>query len=377
MEISPTPQILMQTLLDGTKKVIIEILNSEIPNLNSTEKKTLTEILMLPAYYSFNGGIKPDDCELSRVLKYLWKEWDLLKDKIFISSEENSYGRTTRSYISILMQARNDWAHDTLTYEDVIHYGLVIQRIKKNIQKNVDDSFPDQIIDFCIEKISEKDIRKIEESNVQTNDQVRIINESDKTPDQKELEEKEEDIRTTKTEEGKEVWFEVEIGQSDNESNQEESTEVDNEIVTGQSEEDDKKVNELFDQYSKEELIQAIKIRSSIEEKDYAAISALVPYPRDITVQPGSYPDTLFFSDGYISFAFGVRKIKQIWEYIFEISLFAVLGRIKNSMKGSYQNCDVICIPSNESTNIMFGRNKAQIISNSWRLIKDWLKNYQ
>ena len=393
MEISPTPQILMQNLLDGTKKVIVELINLEIPNLNLIEKKRLAETMALPARYSFVSGINQDDCELLKVLKYLWKDWDLLKDKIFVSNEENSFGRTTRSYISILMQARNDWAHDTLTYEDVLHYGFVVQRLKRSIQDNSDGSFADQIIEFCIEKISEKDIKKVEESSVLTNDMDEGFKKNDKNLDQRELEVAEEVTSFEETGGGEKVISEEELEENDKEIFVSESAESNIENVTEASEEDKEEVieeepeeteeiNYIFEfeeirQYSGEELTEFLNLCQIIEKKEYGKLSDLLAHPRGITVQPGTFTDTLFFSDGFISFAFGVRKIELIIEYIRDISAFAVFDKIKPSMAALYQNCAVICIPSIDKTKIMFGRNKARMISSSWKNIEEWLEGYR
>lgn len=86
---------------------------------------------------------------------------------------------------------------------------------------------------------------------------------------------------------------------------------------------------------------------------------------KNLVVQPGQYPNTLFFSEGGIGFAFGFRKLKIIYDHFHEVVRFASTGKIKEAQQGTYLGNDVICLPSTDDCAVMFGRIKAKLLAKS------------
>lgn len=112
MEISASPQNLIQILLDEFKKGMVDFLNLEIDNLPIKVKKDIINNLII-----INAGCdsgKPcisNESDIYKILRILWTHWDDCKEKVFTVNESNGFGQTYRSYLRIIMQARNEWAH--------------------------------------------------------------------------------------------------------------------------------------------------------------------------------------------------------------------------------------------------------------------------
>lgn len=93
----------------------------------------------------------------------------------------------------------------------------------------------------------------------------------------------------------------------------------------------------------------------------------------EVKVTKGKHQNTLHFTDGTTSFAFGGSKLRLIYMYFKEIEKFVKFGEVPDSMESTYRGRKVLCLPSKESRIIMFGKAKASILLAAKEKIAEYL----
>ncbi|MHC1740137.1 MAG: Swt1 family HEPN domain-containing protein [Anaerolineaceae bacterium] len=362
MQISVSPQSLIQILLDEFKKGMVDFLNEEVENLPVEMQQDITRNLTFTK--EGNDGSKTrinDESDLYKILRILWSHWDEIKERIFTINENNGYGQTYRSYLKIIMQARNEWAHQSaLTYEDVLHYGFVIQRFSRNKISKFDSSKIDQIVEVCIQKISGVDdvIGEGAPCN-QDNEETTLVSEL------KTEEDIIEDIESTIELNDPLIVEEITTAEEENEQSGEILEDYE-QNSTSEFGDDTEEIETIIQRY-----------RKAAEEGNYEFFSELIENEDEISVLPGSYQDTLCLKENFNTFAYGYRKLQLISEYIIAVAIFAVYDFLFDSMAGTFKGYDVICIPSNKDAQITFGRTRARMLCARMKEIIDWLSDFE
>ncbi len=322
MNLLITPKILIQYILEETQKGLLVFLNSYINSFPLEGQEDL--LFRIPRSYikKTDEGIwidSPGDVKL--LLDTFWKNWDILQEKIISNEEIIIFGRVYRSYISILLQARNEWAHTTsFTYEDVIFYGLTAKRFFSSERTASVSSALEEIVEESFLKlIPERPI----EIPTQSDSSAKLVSEPKK----------------------EKVVVEV-IPQP--------------ETIKNLKKDDNEKVVDI--------------LLNIIRNEKFEDLAKLIDYPFEITLPDPKFPNTFCLSDERNTFAFGVSKFELIKENLVFVTIFALTGRTLPTMTGEFKGNPTICLPSNSETNLQIGQVKAQMICMKMKEISDWLK---
>jgi hypothetical protein len=427
MEFSLTPNYLLQNLLDETRILLISLINQEFNKFPTEIQQEWKSKLGLSPITTQQTEYEVDlTCDLYEVLRLLWKDWESLKPIFFEISRRTNYGAIYRSYLFIIRFARDEWAHfNTYTYEDVLHYGFVVQRFITGFKLPFESSIIDQIIEVCLEKVSklgEQEIPSVRPMSISSNNMEILTNELGDVGDKKGViqevlqEKKEEDISEELPGEVQESsvqinWEELRTQftnavskikeRYDNyELSREHNIPTKNWIIPNRLQ-----INKLIDGYIKanieekdnenfsaidsemeEELMNTslkqitIKefvtdhLRRIVEEEKYDRLEKLTSLRKKTNVQPGKFPETLLISDGEINISYGIDKYGLIEKYILDIASFSILGFVKPEMNGKREGKQIICIPTIDNTILGLGRNKARLICGSMDRISKWLE---
>lgn len=141
-----SPRSMMTTLLDEVRNSLVQLFEVNKIPIDTLRRQNKDN----------TGEVSNDNFDLSDLLYFFWTDWNAIKDKVFTCNQTNGYGAPFRSYISLLITARNDWAHNNYTYnyEDVLHNCFVAQRFFGSARRKVNISIVDQIIETCLQEIS-------------------------------------------------------------------------------------------------------------------------------------------------------------------------------------------------------------------------------
>jgi len=364
-----SPKNMMTTLVEQTRLSLITLLRGTYSDLSQAEKleDLLTEC----------GIPELEQADIQDILQLIWKKWDDLKDNLFECHSRNGFGLRFRSYISLMINARNEWAHGyTFTYEEVLHNCFVVQHFFRGAKSQINTSIVDQIVEACffetvVEKLSSEDIADLfvaigekedeEGTSVTSNDFVEIIddeldeseNEWDKV--EREVEEQEKEIEVEEDED-----FEEETEEAEREEGFEETN----------AEEEESQIDPIV-------LKQLEVLEMIIEQNDYKKLAKMMGFKNQPEVSNGYYPDTLYLTaEGQIWGAFGYEKLKLIKDHLFYVAVFATYGLIPQQMYGEWEGNRGICLPNNTHSRGLFGRNKARMFCASMEKITRWLENY-
>ncbi|MEN6572370.1 MAG: hypothetical protein ABFD24_11045 [Anaerolineaceae bacterium] len=336
MEIETTPKILMQSLLEITKKGVISLINLDIDKYPPTIFDQLRTTF--PRSIAADAGHMQlsEDVDLYKLLKLISINWHFMEQSFVTACDENNNGKAHRSFLELLRCGRNEDAHDKIfSYEDVLLYGFVIRRFFSEREHYFNQSMCDEIIEESFRKLSET-------------------------------------MLPTTVEQKKEII--PEVATVINTPNEE--TKPQQALVVSDGSNQDLIIQEgLFESKTQEEITDIfMDLVSDFQKHDYDKLITLIDYPKDILVEPGIYKDTLHFSAGSISFAMGSKKLNLIKDYLLYLTVFALTGIRIDSTVGEYEGYEVICLPSNEDPKLLIGRTRARILCSSMDEIDEWLK---
>ena len=365
-----SPKNMMTTLVEQTRLSLITLLRGTYSDLSQAEKleDLLTEC----------GIPELEQADIQDILQLIWKKWDDLKDNLFECHSRNGFGLRFRSYISLMINARNEWAHGyTFTYEEVLHNCFVVQHFFRGTKKQVDISIVDQIVDACfpetvVEKLSSyarvdligaiAEKEKIARVTLENFDGSKVVITSDFDECDKELDKFGQEV------EGQEKGIIDEEGEDLIEETEEAEIEDDSEEVN--VEEEESQIDPIV-------LKQLEVLEMIIEQNDYKKLAKMMGFKNQPEVSNGYYPDTLYLTaEGQIWGAFGYEKLKLIKDHLFYVAVFATYGLIPQQMYGEWEGNRVICLPNNTHSRVLFGRNKARMFCASMEKITRWLENY-
>lgn len=317
MNFQITPKILVQYILEETKKGLLIFLNSVINSLPAEDQEEL--LFRIPRSNIEKSGNTiqiraPEDGKI--LLDTFWKNWDILQEKIIEPTELFIFARVYRSYISILLQARNEWAHTTsFTYEDVIFYGLTAKRFFSHTKTTSISSALEEIVEESFQRLlPEKPV----ELTSGENNSTRHVVEQKNIPDIQKAE----------------VMIKLKKNDHDN------------------------VIESLLD---------------IVHNEKFEDLAKLVDYPVEIILPDPKFANTFCLSDGKNTFAFGSSKLELIKEMLSYVTIFAISGETPPSMKGEFKGNPTICLPTNSETFLQIGQVKAQMICMKMREITDWL----
>lgn len=361
-----SPKNMMTTLVQQTGLALITLLRNAYRERSQDEK--LEELL---AEYELKDL---EHADIQDILQMLWKRWDDLKDNLFECHSKNGFGLRFRSYVSLMINARNEWAHNnTFSYEEVLHNCFIVQHFFQGAKIQINTSIVDQIVEACftetvVEKLSSDDIsevfiaiseKEIEEGTFVDFGAYKVIIDD-------EMDESENDCNK---EEQLVEEQEKEVGEEDR------GEEAEEDEQEGDSEETDAEEEES--QYDPIVRKQFEVLKMIIEQNAYEKLSNMMGFTNDPEVSEGIYPNTLYITaEGRIWGAFGYEKLKLIKDHLFEVAVFAAYNGIWEHMEGEWEGNTVICLPSNSHSRVMFGRNKARMLCASMEKISKWLENY-
>jgi hypothetical protein len=312
----------MQYLLDETSKGLLIFLNAEINRLPAAiQRDILNQIPNAGVIQADNGKQIKSGCDVYVLLGIFWRNWDILEKKVLDPADIDILGRVYRSYISILIQARNEWAHiNSLTYEDVIFYGLTAKRFFSSKKTDSVASVLEEIVEESFQKLlPEKPI----EVPTSTGPPV--------TPTEAAAESEKPVVN--------------EIPQPET-------------IKRLKKDDHEKVVDVLLD---------------IVRNGKYEDLAKLVDYPLEITLPDPKFPNTFCLSDERNTFAFGMSKFELIKENLVFVTIFALTGKTLPTMAGEFKGNPTICLPSNSETNLQIGQVKAQMICMKMHEISEWL----
>lgn len=317
MNFQITPKILIQYILEETKKGLLIFLNSEINTFPSELQEEL--LYRIPRINIRKSGntislIAPEDGKI--LLDIFWKNWDILQERILQPDELLILARVYRSYVCILLQARNEWAHTTsFTFEDVIFYGLTAKRFFSHPMTTSISSALEEIVDESFQRLNpEKTVG------------LKTVK---RTPHQS-MEEQKENLDTPSF--------------------------------------------EAIKNLKKDDHADVIEVLLDIVRNEkYEDLAKLVGYPIEITLPSPKFANTFTLSDGRNTFAFGNSKLELIKKMLIYVIVFALTGETSPCMKGEFKGNPTICLPTNSDAFLQIGRVKAQIICMKMQEITDWL----
>jgi hypothetical protein len=402
-----SPQNMMTTLIGETRSALI--------NLMEKSKLSLDEVCSQSK--SIKPGVLPtvDQLEIAEILRYLWSNWITIKDKLFSCDFTNGYGAEYKSYISIILTARNKWAHkNNLTYEDVLHNGFVVQHFFRSANREVNISVIDQIVEACIQELGgmRATIPALA-PQIDVNNSVALhqnLDVAEETIEQSVID-KENLIgnREVVTESAKSIRDIIEeqeegVGEEGDEKSlsgnllvHEEMVEIDDESTEEFSGVTDEEIDEFLEfeeQSSDEEELAEVEeqeeeiitpdtqrkidlLKRLVDQQNYRKLSWMMGFKKKPKVEEGNYPNTLYITaEGPIWGSWGIEKLKLIEENLFWVALFALHGIIPLEMKGSWDGKDMICLPSVDHTRVQFGQNKARMLCAAYEEISEWLEQY-
>lgn len=321
MNIQITPKILIQYILEETAKGLIIFLNTTI---NSFPAEVQEDLLFRIPRSFITKGVKglnidsPGDVKI--LLDTFWKNWDVLQEKIIPCEEVIIYGRVYRSYISILLQARNEWAHTTtFSYDDVIFYGLAARRFFSS-QLTVE-------VSSALDEIVEEGIQKLIPGQGKVDVPESTTTEPIKTSDVLEV------MPSTPK-------------------------------------------HQPVDRLQRDDSSKALEILVNlVRDERYEDIAKIIDYPKSITLPQPKFPNTFCLSDGQTTFAFGANKFELIKKNLDYVVMFALTGETIPIMRGEFKGNPTLCLPSNSETHLQIGQVKAQIVCMKMKEISDWLKS--
>jgi len=318
MNFQITPKILIQYILEETKKGLLIFLNSDINSFPSEVQEELLFRIPRPNIEKSGNKISitpPEDGKI--LLDTFWKNWDILQEKILQPDELLILARVYRSYISILLQARNEWAHTTsFTFEDVIFYGLTAKRFFSHPQTTSISSSLEEIVDESFQRLlPEKPAELTTAENIPF----------------RSMEKQKINLNMPK----------IEVIKNTKKDNHTDVIEV------------------LLD---------------IVRNEKYEDLAKLVDYPTEITLPDPKFANTFCLSDGRNTFAFGISKLELIKEMLAYVTVFALTGETLPSMKGEFKGNPTICLPTNSDAFLQIGQVKAQMICMKMREISEWLK---
>lgn len=318
MDFQITPKILIQYILEETQKGLLIFLNSEINKFPSEVQEDLLFRIPRPNIEKSGDFIRITPIRDGKILlDTFWKNWDILQDKILQPEEIVILARVYRSYISVLLQARNEWAHTTsFTYEDVIFYGLTAKRFFSHKMTATISSALEEIVEECFQKLIPE--KTTEPSANATFPSIKLGEHADS------------------------LW-----------------TKQTATLVNLKKNGHKDVVDVLLD---------------IIHNERYEDLASLIDYPCEIFLPDPKFMNTFCLSDGQNTFAFGISKFELIKEMLVYVTVFAITGETLPSMKGEFKGNPTICLPNNSETFLQIGRVKAQIICMKMREITNWLK---
>lgn len=357
--------------------------------------------------------------DLQPKLKFVFYKWELFKS-IFPGKS------VARSYISILLDFRNQWAHnDQISYSDVGYAGETLLRLAHLI--NDMEILPEidsfcEYIDGIINKIEtgpqledffdgHSDVSNLEpetvkslqaisdfliEHNLNIEDLFGKLNEQLENIDQNQNElpvnpkEQFENIDRNRIEVLDES-IEREIIDSMlngvfyfNENGYQSLYEMLYDIYYKSLSDFDLS---FYQDYGYEKLCNQIrtdqeKDKESLYESNEAIVYQLIDKLQDDIVQqstcsPGKYPNTLHFGSDSISFAIGTRKLILVMKNLVELDRFINGVEVSSELVGNYKGYKVLCFPSVDKSEFIIGKSKAQLLlENAFKIYK-WLVDEQ
>lgn len=359
---SPGP--MTTKLLDVTRSSLVSLLTKSLEELSQDEKKSIGDLL---CEY---GLTQLDQEDLADILKWIIHYWYVIKENLFDCNNRNGNGASYRTYVGIMLNARNEWAHNfSLTYDDVLFTCYAVQRFFSETKKQIDVSMVDQIIEACHHEISGKYLKTLSPTDgLQEIDLASSITDAQ---DQERTLIHGQDGETEKSEIIKPLY--------EDELNLEGDLEFENidlaaceeeEFIEEDGEEDEEGVR-LY-----KELQETLSdVKAIIEAKDYTKLITRYNLP-ETTVEEGEYLDTLYIYGAGTWGSWGWEKLEWVEDHLFDVFLFAQFDFCSPNMVGDWNGNKLICIPSSADPRVKFGRNKARMLCASMDRISVWLKNY-
>ncbi|MBN1304907.1 MAG: hypothetical protein JXA13_10770 [Anaerolineales bacterium] len=430
-----TPYDLMRRLLNEVKLGLVKMLCEYEKYLpEDTQQKFEQNLMIGESNQSIQEFCQNEDVDIQEVLKIYYGSWRTISERLFVVNRENGYGRSLRSYISLLIQARNEYAHEKqFTFEDVVHYVMISQRLfewakDKKLKATFDELYErvfeirtnathrEPSFDFLsnIQGLSHFiSINPTSQPESDTNEELVEV-EKPYIPQNKNIRhpsdilyeivgnlERIDQYRReffTKIKYNKKYLYEVEdiefvVEELDALTSLHENTgdlffELQNtmrnylgKIVDPYAESDEY----VFEDATEDEaLIELNPITWQALIENYETelpnlnelwLEKLGDYLDTVHVHEGEYPNTLVIHDNKLHVAYGLRKLKLFVEFKQVIFIFAALGFMSPEMRGRHLGNEMICLPSSDDCEVQLEKNKAILLSAAMEEIEDWLSS--